>query len=145
MNPYLRKRVWERSTWRIAIFVCITILALLALFARLIQVQLVQGDAFRAAAQENQIRLIPVAAPRGKIVDRTGKAIVRSRPSFVVPVLITPSSALTAPVRLAGDVRSPRCGVTPFRRNCPAASSDLASPVTEWPAFINASATERPM
>src|SRR5437773_2453621 len=87
MNPYLRKRVWERSTWRIAIFVCVTILALLALFARLIQVQLVQGDAFRAAAQENQIRLIPVAAPRGKIVDRTGKAIVRSRPSFVVGVI----------------------------------------------------------
>jgi penicillin-binding protein 2 len=87
MNPYLRKRVWERSTWRIVIFVCVAILALLALLARLIQVQLVHGDAFRAAAQENQIRLIPVAAPRGKIVDRTGKAIVRSRPSFVVGVI----------------------------------------------------------
>jgi penicillin-binding protein 2 len=87
MNPYLRKRVWERSTLRIAIFIGVTILALLVLFARLIQVQLVQGDAFRVAAQENQIRLIPVAAPRGKIIDRTGKAIVRSRPSFVVAVI----------------------------------------------------------
>ena len=87
MNPYRRKPAWERSTWRIAIFGCLVALALIGLFARLIQVQLVQGDAFRAAAQENQIRLIPVAAPRGSIVDRSGVPIVRSRPSFVVAVI----------------------------------------------------------
>ncbi len=87
MNPYQRKRTWERSTWRIAIFVCVSVLALLALLVRLVQVQIVQGDAFRAAAQENQIRLIPVAAPRGAIVDRNGTPIVRSRPSFVVGVI----------------------------------------------------------
>ncbi|HEX5274088.1 MAG TPA: penicillin-binding protein 2 [Candidatus Rubrimentiphilum sp.] len=84
---YRRKPAWERSTWRIAIFAFLIALALIGLFARLIQVQLVQGDAFRAAAQENQIRLIPVAAPRGSIVDRNGNPIVRSRPSFVVAVI----------------------------------------------------------
>jgi penicillin-binding protein 2 len=84
---YRRKPAWERSTWRIAIFAFLVALALIGLFARLIQVQLVQGDAFRAAAQENQIRLIPVAAPRGSIVDRNGVPIVRSRPSFVVAVI----------------------------------------------------------
>ncbi len=54
---------------------------------RLVQVQLVQGEMYRAAAQANQIRLIRVAAPRGIIYDRDGKVMVRSRPSFVVGMI----------------------------------------------------------
>ncbi len=99
MNPYRRKPVWERSTWRIAIFAFLVALSLIGLFARLIQVQLVQGDAFRAAAQENQIRLIPVAAPRGSVVDRNGIPIVRSRPSFVVAVIPSELTDLTSELK----------------------------------------------
>ena len=100
MRPYYRKPVWERSNWRIAIFAAITALALLGLLVRLVQVQIVQGDAFRAAAQENQIRLIPVAAPRGAIVDRTGKPIVRSRPSFVVAAIPSALKDLAAELKV---------------------------------------------
>jgi penicillin-binding protein 2 len=96
---YRRKPAWERSTWRIAIFAFLVALALIGLFARLIQVQLVQGDAFRAAAQENQIRLIPVAAPRGSVVDRNGIPIVRSRPSFVVAVIPSELTDLTSELK----------------------------------------------
>ncbi len=96
---YRRKPAWERSTWRIAIFALLVALALIGLFARLIQVQLIQGDAFRAAAQENQIRLIPVAAPRGSIVDRNGNLIVRSRPSFVVAVIPSELTDLTSELK----------------------------------------------
>lgn len=99
MSRYYRKPVWERSTWRIAIFVCLVALALIGLFARLVQVQLVQGDAFRAAAQENQIRLIPVAAPRGSMIDRKGIPIVRSRPSFVVAVIPSEITDLSSELR----------------------------------------------
>jgi penicillin-binding protein 2 len=79
--------VWQRSPWRIAGFIVAVGLALAALAARLIQVQLVQGEAFRAAAQANQIRLIEVAAPRGMIYSSDGKVMVRSRPSFVVGLI----------------------------------------------------------
>src|SRR5512146_1607207 len=79
--------VWQRSPWRIAGFILVVTLALAALTGRLIQVQLVQGAAFRAAAQANQIRLIEVAAPRGMIYSRDGKVMVRSRPSFVVGLI----------------------------------------------------------
>lgn len=79
--------VWERSPWRIAGFIAFVALALAALAGRLIQVQLVQGEAFRAAARANQIRLIEVAAPRGMIYSRDGKVMVRSRPSFVVGLI----------------------------------------------------------
>lgn len=99
MSRYYRKPVWERSTWRIAIFVCLVALALIGLFARLVQVQLVQGDTFRAAAQENQIRLIPVAAPRGSMIDRKGIPIVRSRPSFVVAVIPSEITDLSSELR----------------------------------------------
>ncbi|HEV2261334.1 MAG TPA: penicillin-binding protein 2, partial [Candidatus Rubrimentiphilum sp.] len=87
MNPRLRKLGWERSTARLVLFACITLIALLGLLGRLIQVQLIQRDAFRTAAQENQIRLIPEAAPRGLIEDRNGIPIARSRPSFVAVVI----------------------------------------------------------
>ena len=79
--------VWERSPWRIAGFIAVVALAMAALAGRLIQVQLVQGEAFRAAAQANQIRLIEVAAPRGMIYSSDGKVMVRSRPSFVVGLI----------------------------------------------------------
>ncbi len=68
---------------RLQIFVGVVLLAVLALAARLTQVQLLQGEKFAAAARANQIRRIPVAAPRGRIYDRNGRVVVRSRPSFV--------------------------------------------------------------
>ncbi len=68
-------------------FCAVVVLALLALIARLVVVQLVDGARYRAAAQANQIRLIPVAAPRGMIFDRHGTVIARSRPSFVVGLI----------------------------------------------------------
>jgi penicillin-binding protein 2 len=82
-----RRTPWERPPWRIAAFVLAVVLALLALVVRLVQIQLIDGDRYRAAALSNQIRLIPVAAPRGIIYDRNGKVLVRSRPSFVVGLI----------------------------------------------------------
>lgn len=78
---------WQKSPWRIAGFIALVVAALLALIFRLIQVQVVQGQAFRQAAQANQIRLIEVAAPRGMIYDRNGQVMVRSRPAFVVGLI----------------------------------------------------------
>jgi len=78
---------WERSPWRIAGFVAIVAIAVIALVVQLIEVQLVAGQRYRAAALENQVRLIEVAAPRGMIYDRYGHVLVRSRPSFVVGLI----------------------------------------------------------
>ena len=46
-----------------------------------------QGETFAAQARANQIQVIPVAAPRGLIVDRHGVVLVRSRPSFVCALI----------------------------------------------------------
>ena len=82
-----RPPAWRLPAWRLAAFVGIVALAFAALTARLIFVQLVDGARYRAAAQANQIRLIPVAAPRGMIYDNHGKLMARSRPSFVVALI----------------------------------------------------------
>ncbi len=88
MKPYGRRTLrWEFSPWRIAFFVAMTTIALIVVIVRLMQVQLVHGEDYRAAAQANQVRLIPVAAPRGLIYDRNGKVVVRSRPEFVVALI----------------------------------------------------------
>ena len=78
---------WEYSPWRIAFFGLMFLLALIAVIVRLVQIQLVHGQEYRAAAQANQVRLIPVAAPRGLIYDDTGRVVVRSRPSFFVALV----------------------------------------------------------
>lgn len=94
-----RRTPWRFPAWRLVAFAAIVALAFAALLARLVNVQLLEGDRYRAAAQENQIRLIPVAAPRGVIYDRHGAVIARSRPSFVVGLI--PSQVKNADRELA--------------------------------------------
>jgi penicillin-binding protein 2 len=94
-----RSSPWQLPTWRFVAFCAAVALSLIALLARLVEVQLVDGARYRAAAQANQIRLIPVAAPRGMIFDRNGTVIARSRPSFVVGLI--PSEVTDAGRELA--------------------------------------------
>jgi penicillin-binding protein 2 len=82
-----KKPRWERPVWRLVGFIAIVIALLIALIFRLVQIQLVGGDTYRSEAMANQVRLIPVAAPRGLIRDRNGVTMVRSRPSFVVGMI----------------------------------------------------------
>ncbi|HEV3092720.1 MAG TPA: penicillin-binding protein 2 [Candidatus Cybelea sp.] len=81
------KPAWRRPTWRLVAFGAVVALSLCALLGRLVQVQVLDGARYRAAAQANQIRLIPVAAPRGMIFDRHGRIMARSSPSFVVAMI----------------------------------------------------------
>jgi penicillin-binding protein 2 len=86
-RPGLHKTAWRVPAWRLAAFAGIIVISLVALIGRLIQVQLLDGGWYRTQALANQIRLIPVAAPRGMISDRRGTVLARSRPSFVVALI----------------------------------------------------------
>ena len=81
---------------RLFLFAWVLVLALLALVARLGQVQIIQGERFAAAARANQVRRIPSVAPRGRIVDRNGLVLVRSRPSFVCALVPSEVRAIDA-------------------------------------------------
>ena len=95
----VRPAGWRLPVWRLVAFCAIVVLALAGLAGRLIEVQLVNGERYRAAAQANQVRLIPVAAPRGMIYDRHGAIMARSSPSFVVGLI--PSEVRDARTELA--------------------------------------------
>jgi len=76
-----------RPAIRVLVFAAVLAIALIAIVVRLADVQLVQGERFAAQARANQIQIIPVAAPRGLILDRHGVVLVRSRPSFVCALI----------------------------------------------------------
>jgi len=57
-------------------------LMVLVLGARLAQLQVVQGAAWRRAAEENRLRLLRLPAPRGAIYDCKGRLLAGSRPAF---------------------------------------------------------------
>src|SRR5687768_5948438 len=45
-------------------------------------VQLVRGEHYRALAENNRLRKLPVRAPRGLIYDRQGRPLVENVPSY---------------------------------------------------------------
>ena len=54
------------------------------LITRLWYLQIQQGDEYTALAENNRVRDLEIAAPRGNILDRKGREIVTNRPSFNV-------------------------------------------------------------
>jgi penicillin-binding protein 2 len=87
------------SPVRFAAFIGLLTLALAAIIYRLTQVQILDGEDFAAAARANQVELIPVAAPRGLMVDRHGVVMVRSRPSFVCALIPSEVKDIKATIR----------------------------------------------
>jgi penicillin-binding protein 2 len=71
--------------------IVVLIVALVVLFGvlvwQLVGLQLVRGGYYEQLANLNQIRTIPVTAPRGVMYDRSGLIVARNRPSFVVEVV----------------------------------------------------------
>ena len=67
------------STIQIIGFVLLTILG-----ARLYYLQINKGEYYAEKAENQRIRLIPIPAPRGAILDRNGKILVDSRPTYNV-------------------------------------------------------------
>ncbi len=57
------------------------------LTARLVYLQLIDGDHYRSLSDGNRMRVIPVNAMRGSIYDRNGKVMVGSIPSFRVTLM----------------------------------------------------------
>lgn len=107
-------RVEPVSAVRAIVLSCGTAFALGALITRLAVVQLAEGPHYAAQARANQIRLIPVAAPRGRMLDRNGVVLVRSRPSFVAALI--PSQVRDANATLAELARVLRIPVARLRQ-----------------------------
>ncbi len=67
-------------------------------FVRLFMLQIVEGETYRAQADDNRFETVNSPAPRGIIYDRNGFQLVRNIPSFnvvITPALLPDSNAET--------------------------------------------------
>ncbi len=80
MNP------WDGKL-RVIIFQAAVVLAFVAVAAKLWDLQIVSAEQYQQSADRNQYRLLPIAAPRGVLYDRTGRMLVKNVPSFTVSIV----------------------------------------------------------
>ncbi len=89
---------------RVALVGGFALLLFAVIFFRLWFLQVLTGSEYVAQAQSNVVRTIPVAAPRGEIVDSSGTALVQS---VEVPSIQIAPRSLPAPVVLDGALSLP--------------------------------------
>jgi penicillin-binding protein 2 len=71
---------------RLSLFSILVFGLFLALFSRLWYLQVLAGDRYGDLAEGNRLRRVVVDAPRGRILDRNGKPLVRDRAAWAVTV-----------------------------------------------------------
>lgn len=74
------------------------------LVVRLYWLQVVQHERFRNLAENNRLRIRPVRAPRGVILDRKGRPIAETQPSFDLICSPVDVSDLDGEIRLLSEV-----------------------------------------
>jgi penicillin-binding protein 2 len=84
-EPY---RLKPQTALRIGILGALALAAFGILFLRLWSLQVLSGDRYLRAAQNNQIRTLPLEAPRGTILDRNGHVLVRNKPGTAVRIWV---------------------------------------------------------
>lgn len=67
---------------RLVMMMLVLGVAFLALLARLWVLQVLQTERWRAAAENNRLRRIPLEAPRGTVTDTHGEIILDNRPTY---------------------------------------------------------------
>src|SRR3982750_2178549 len=85
---------------RIGMLQIVAFILLSVLGARLYYLQLVKGEYYSERAENQRIRNIPIPAPRGAILDRNGKILVDSRPTFNVTFAREPMKTIDPTARL---------------------------------------------
>ena len=76
-------------------------------FFRLWFLQVLTGEDYVSQARENRVRKVRIEAPRGDIVDRNGRMLVRTRVAPVVQVV--PNQLPESVLELADTYREARC------------------------------------
>lgn len=78
-NEQLEKRVFRLTAVACAFF--------FLLLTRLWYLQVIQSERLKGLSESNRLRLVPIAASRGTILDRNGAILVDNTPSFSVAVI----------------------------------------------------------
>jgi penicillin-binding protein 2 len=82
-GPY---RMTPQIALRLGILGAVVLFVFAVLFFRLWALQVLSGERYLAAAQNNQLRTIRVEAPRGRVLDYRGRVVVGNRLAHVVRI-----------------------------------------------------------
>lgn len=77
----------ERLRQRLLRLTMIIICAFALLIIRTGYLQIIKGNYYRQVSENNRIRLLPIAAPRGMIYDRNGIVLAQDIPSFDIAMI----------------------------------------------------------
>jgi len=92
----------EKENWKLKVNrrlnVCLVLIILIfvLLTSRLFFLQIVNAQEFSKQSAENRIRIVPIEARRGDILDANGKVLAASQPVYVITIQNTPNSDLEA-------------------------------------------------
>lgn len=78
--------------------------AFLFLAGSFFRTQVLQGARYVLKSEENRLRELPLPAPRGVIVDRTGKVIAENLPGYEIALLVRTEDSLRVMMRRIGEV-----------------------------------------
>jgi penicillin-binding protein 2 len=103
----------DRVRLRLAVLAILVVAAFVALFSRLWFLQVLASTTYEDLAKENRVRFIHSEPARGRILDRNGRVLVRSRKSLSVTIdrqVVEPGSRREKVVlrRLSGLLGDPR-------------------------------------
>src|SRR5581483_8980571 len=79
-----RGRAVKRRRRRMAVAGLVTICCFATLLARLVHLQVAERPAYAARAEANRLRIVPLEAPRGRILDRAGRVLADSASAWRV-------------------------------------------------------------
>ena len=126
-EPY---RLTPQLALRIGILAAIALGLFAILFLRLWALQILSGDRYLAAAQNNQLRTIRLEAPRGAILDRNGRPLVVNVPGTSVrlwPAQLPKNRRYATVKRLATLLNVPMPGLL---KEIEARKGDPLTPIT---------------
>jgi penicillin-binding protein 2 len=76
----------QRLPVRVGVIQAAALILLALIGARLFFLQIMKGEYYSGKAENQRVRLIPIVAPRGAILDRNGKILVDSRPIYNIVI-----------------------------------------------------------
>jgi penicillin-binding protein 2 len=128
-DPRVREphRLTPQLALRVGVLGIIALVAFGVLFVRLWSLQVLSGDEYLNAAQNNQLRLVRLEAPRGPILDRNGRILVSNVAGTAVKLWVgdIPERGRRALVRRLAAVLD-----VPPRRLERAVDAQLSDPLT---------------
>jgi penicillin-binding protein 2 len=140
INGMSRQEGAPKLRARARLLYLIVILGLLGLITRLVILQIIQGERYTYLSENNRIRIKRIPGTRGTIVDRQGKLLVDSRPSF--DLLFIPEDAedpeetLRSLARYLGRNENELLGMLEIDKQRPAFGELILGKDVDWATVV---------